>query len=108
MSKIITSPVPKFAGTVTLSDPLTYPQVIAYERAVAAVRESATTLAEMHQAMLPGLFACVEAWNLAGLPDPVTPENFPATPRVASTKLVSWLVSEVAGLYGESEEIPNA
>lgn len=42
MSKVIKSPVDKFPGTVTLYDPLSFPQVIAIEKATVASREFRT------------------------------------------------------------------
>ncbi len=42
MPKLITSPVDKFPGTVTLHDPLSFPMIITIEEAVAAAGEFRT------------------------------------------------------------------
>jgi hypothetical protein len=38
----------------------------------------------------------------------VTPENYPASPKLSSAMLLSWLVGEISKLYKEADEIPNA
>lgn len=109
--KIIKSPSKKWPGEVQLSDPLTFPQVLAFEdalRAVKTAKEDNLTLARANYLILPGVLACVERFNLAGLPDNISVDAFPATPRLASAQLVSWLIGEITALYNEAEEIPNA
>jgi len=109
MSKVITSNVKRWPGTVTLSDPLTFPQVIAFQDAIDAASElgSSVTVSKYNQALLPGILECVEAWDLGNFPDPVGEDNFPATPRTASASLIGWLVTEIVVLFGESEPDPN-
>lgn len=129
MGKIITSPVKRWRGTVTLSDPLTIPQVMAYEDAMRAGKEAALehgntvqvknksgeeeTQANFFSArylytILPGVCACVEKWELEGLPAVVTAENFPGSPKMDSARLLSWIIGEISKLYTEAEEVPNA
>jgi len=109
MSKIITSPVKKYPGTVTLADPLTFPQAIAFEGMLDAVKtlNGDATQTKVNQVCLPGILACVEDWKLDNFPDAPALDNWPATPRVASATLVDWLISEITGLYGEAEPDPN-
>ncbi len=107
MSKVVTSPVKRFPGTVTLADPLTYPQVIAWGEALDAARQEQTR-PRINYALLPGVFGCVEKWALDGVPELPTPETFPSTPLVSSAQLLSWLVGEISKLFEEAEEIPNA
>ena len=111
MSKIITSPVKRFPGTVTLSDPLTFPQAVAWEKAIRASQEAGLNVgfAEQMALALPGLLACAEAWHLANIPEIPTPENFPSTPRVAVANLLAWLMGEISAIYDLDEsEDPNA
>lgn len=109
MSKTITSPVPKWPGTVQLADPLTFPQYMAWKDGILKARELGDSVSQddFDRAMLPGLCACVEKWELQGLGQ-VSPETFPATPRKSSAKLVAWLLNEVTVLIREADDIPNA
>ena len=109
MSKVITSPVKRWPGTVTLSDPLSYPQVFAFQNALDISKElgGGASVDQFHYALLPGCCKCVEKWDLVGLPDVLTPDTFPATPRKSAAELVSWLIGEIVLLYQEAEEIPN-
>jgi hypothetical protein len=106
MSKVIHSPVKKWPGTVTLQDPMLFP---AYMRLKDALEVSSATEdpATKMSLSLPGVCACVEKWELAGLGE-VTPDTFPASPLRASAELFSWLMGEVVGLLSEAEDIPNA
>lgn len=110
MSKRITSPSSRWPGAVTLADPLTLHQALAWEKAVRAAQppEEGTTLTEVNIAILPGVCACVETWELEGLGD-LTPANFPGSPRRASSELLNWLIGEITRVYaGEEEKIdPN-
>lgn len=110
MSRVVTSPVPHFSGTVTLQDPLYFPQDMAVQAALDAAKElpEGSTRLEYNHALMPGVFACVEKWELQNvLPSP-TPDTFPTSPRVSAMKLFAWLLGEVMKLYQEAEEIPNA
>jgi hypothetical protein len=105
MPKVITSPVARYPGAVVLHDPLTFPQYMAWEDAVSAGAALTTTsYTHYSAALLPGVCACVEDWQIKGLPEPVTPETFPATPRKASDALLSWLVTEITQLVTEADE----
>jgi hypothetical protein len=110
MSKVIVSPVKKWAGSVTLSDPLTVPQAMAFEESLDLARAEENkdlSRAKIASLLLPGICACVEKWELEGL-GIVTPENYPASPKLSSAMLLSWLVGEISKLYKEADEIPNA
>ena len=116
MSKVITSPIKKWPGTVTLSDPLTYPQFFAVEDAIAEgnrlVEEAKEAGKEISQqrytaAVIGGVLKCVEAHDLKGLPSPLTPDNFPASPALSSMRLASWLIEEVTTIYTSEDESPN-
>lgn len=110
MGKVIPSPVKRWPGTVTLCDPLTFPQLIAFQNALGAAKAAAdrgATQAEIDAAYLPGLLGCVEKWDLAGFPDAVTPATFPSTPMRASAVLVRTLVGAVVELITEADDVPN-
>ena len=109
MPKVITSPVDKWPGTVTISDPLTFPQVIAFQEALDEARALGGD-ASMHAAnyaLLPGVFKCVEAWELDGIPEHPTPDTLPGTPALASAELLGWLIEEISNLFTEANEVPN-
>lgn len=110
MSKTITSPVKRYPGTVTLSDPLTFPQAFAFEDALEAVKEARETgsPARIRFALLPGIIACVEEWHLDGFPSKPTLDTFPSTPRKSSAEIIDWLVGEISALYREADEVPLA
>lgn len=128
MSKILTSPVEKYPGTVTIPEPMTFPQYLAWKRVTdnlmalhekeageTAEGEAAPGLKywqiggvdEYTQIAIPGLCAVVEAWNLGGFPADPTAETFPATPRVQIARLVIWLVSEIDGVAYQRDSDPN-
>jgi len=119
MTKEITSPVKKFSGTVVLLDPIPFPAFIEWKKSIdeaqklkgsdeALTNGEAISEPELTSALLPGLCACVVEWHLEGLPEHVTPDVFPATPRMASMRLMAWLLGEIAALIAGEEEIPNA
>ena len=114
MSKLITSPVDKFPGTVTLSDPLTFPQFLAVQDAVLGIQAlrdepdgKTLTQERINFMYLPGLVGCVEEWRLENFPEVVTEDTFPVTPGAASNELIVWLLSEIISLYNKAEEVPN-
>lgn len=109
MSKVITSPVKKWPGTVTLADPLSFPQYLAWRDALRAARDYLTEAGDAAQQdeydlrLLPGIVGCVEKWGLTDF----NPNPFPATPRIASAKLIVWLVNEMAAIVNEADDVPN-
>lgn len=109
MPKTITCPVERFAGTVTLAEPLTYPQALAVEDAIYNVqgldRERVTFL-QIHAAWERAILQCVESWQLKGMTE--HPDRLPATPRLSAGKLATWLIDAIMEVYRDEEEIPNA
>ena len=111
MSRVITSPVKKFPGTVRLQDPLYYPQMIAMRNALSAAQSLGGDAAKIdyNRAVLPGIIAVVEEWNLSGVSKSPTPDTFPLTPVKSADALAAWLIGEVVKLYLEEDEaVPNA
>ena len=110
MSKVIESPVKRFPGTITIPDYLTHPQAIAYWRSVTAASDlprDTSTLVDMNYALLPGLCACVEKWDIQGLPMPISPETFPATPARPCRQLIQWAFGELRQVIEAADDIPN-
>ena len=103
----------RWEGSITINSHLTYPQVIAYETAIAAGQEYLEEHGEngmtavYNHLVLPGLIGCVEEWNLADFPETVTADTFPATPRVAAAKLMVWVIEAIRKVMRDDEEIPN-
>jgi len=110
MSKVVISPSLRWPGQVSLSSPMTLPQALAWEKCIRVAQNNteASTLTDFNYAILPGICACVEKWELEGIDNP-TPETFPATPRKQSIELITWLMTEVSRVYvGEEEKAdPN-
>jgi len=111
MPKRISSPSSRYPGEVVLADPLTLPQALAWEKAIrtAQTNDDNATITDVNYAILPGVCACVEKWELEGLGE-LTPDTFPASPRKASIELINWLISEITRIYvgEEAKADPNA
>lgn len=132
MSKVITSTLARFPGTVTIADPMNFSQWMAWRAArdnanlqhVAAVGEDeegkatrTLTYGEIGLvdaytlATLPGVLACVEKWELENFPNSLTIETFPAAgskyTRLDIANLLIWLAHEVDDVaFGEGND-PN-
>lgn len=106
MPKVIQSPVSEWPGTVTLHEPMTLVHEAAWEDALSHY-ERGRGAAASALALLPGVFACVQSWDLSGFPVKPTLESFPTRPREARTRLIAWLVSEISELYTDGEIVPN-
>jgi len=106
MGKVVKCPVAPWEGNVEFSDPLTLPQALAWENAV-RVSQEAQSRTEVDAALLPGVLACVEACEVEGLTGRLSVDKFPATPRVASAKLIAWLTEQVIEIY-TGATVPNA
>ena len=102
MSKVIQSPVKRFPGSVTLYDPVPYPNFIEWEKAINADGEGADL--EKQLTMWHGVKAMTEKWEIPEFDI----ENPIATPRAAVISLLAWLVTEIGKIINEVEESPNA
>ncbi|GAF73997.1 unnamed protein product [marine sediment metagenome] len=85
-------------------DPLTYPQIFAWNDAIEEVQalyakhkgaETLPQLARVNFLLLPGILPSVKAWKLKNIPKEPTLETFPATPNQAAGELMEWLRGEM-------------
>jgi hypothetical protein len=117
MGKIITSPVARWAGTITLKAYLNYAERIRYEDARQAAQDLEKPIegkpgfvnipvAKYNATYLPGLFAAIERCDIPALPD-LSAETFPATPNAAAAELFDWLRGEVASLLAGDLDDPK-
>ena len=104
MPKVITSPVERFAGTVTIADPMRIDQAQAVERALKGIRElgDKPMQSDMDALAIPAIMANVEKWELSGVTDFV-----PASPRPDSALLINWLLMQILHVYSGSGEVPD-
>jgi hypothetical protein len=106
MSKKIDSPVKRFPGSMTLSDPLTFPQSIAFAKGIKEARElevnNREDFYEYVKLAVPAVAVCVESWDIEGVGD-LTPDTFPSTPRDSAPELLGWIVGAVTALFRETE-----
>lgn len=108
--KIVTCPIPRWAGTAQIYDPLTLHQVAMVQRAIANVQKMEEPVkAEVEEVMLPAILACVVRFNMTGIPEEMGVDQWPGSPRDDSAKLFEWLLGEIMVVYrGEVEPVPLA
>lgn len=112
MSKVITSPYIRWAGTVTIADPMFLPQAEAFEASMTLPDElkdkkGNISLLDIDRQRFPALLACVESWDLDGIPNPPTFETFPLSPRPDSHEIQDWIWREIRTVYLGELKIPN-
>jgi hypothetical protein len=96
---------------VTIADPLTIPQARLIEEGLEVPAPNADGkyfLSALDVNQLPAVFACVEKWELSNMPEKLTADNFPASPRKDSHLLIEWVFREIMKVYTGELEIPNA
>lgn len=102
-------------GYVVLPDALNYPQLLIWQDAIDAMAElqdgltwsAAAANPRTAQHLVTAFCALVTEWHLDKLPECVTLESFPATPRTQSALLISWLGGLIGGLFEGSEDTPE-
>lgn len=110
MSKKITSPVQRWAGSVTIADPLTIPQAQLIEAGMKQPQDGEdgrVWLSVIDGMQLPAIIACVEKWELENMPEVLTADTFPASPRKYSHEIINWLFKEILAVYFGELIIPN-
>jgi hypothetical protein len=106
MTRSVQSPVERWPGAIVVSDPLTLPQVAALERSIANIGALVDpTQAEIELALLPGILSCVQSHTLQGLPNTLTADNFPGTPRPDAIALLDAISKTVLAIY-KNEQTP--
>ena len=103
MTKQIISPVARWAGTVTIADPLTLPQAQLIEAGLKQPEgyegQDRIFLSVIDEMKLPAVLGCVVKWELENF----TPDPFPASPRGDSHALIDFIFQELMSVYlGES------
>lgn len=117
MGKVVTCPVKRFGGSVTLRDPMTFQMVAKWEEAVQVLRavpnDDPRKYAEVERGLLPLVLEMVEEWHLGNLAEgAVTLTNFPnAKPGTRAAdihSLLAWLINECQAVYsGNEDSDPN-
>lgn len=111
MTKTITSTIPEFPGTITLSSPLNLSQgyhiAVALETASAADDSRAHKSYATNTAILQALAVCSEGWDIAGQPEKPTVETFVASPAQPANRLLSWAFSQLTDIYFGERKVPN-
>ncbi len=121
MAKVIESPVKKWPGKITISDPLSMIQVLALEEVVnerdAYHKNGASeegdeavnghSMIKSRSLLIPALIGCVESWDLEGLDKPNGIEDWPGSPLKESGELINWMFTEIWALLELSTEVPN-
>lgn len=123
VSHILTSNIPRFAGKVYLHQVVTLPMVRKYEeimleggRELRAALDAAKvqpsgrmlTNSAYHSIILPGVLVMVEKFEIPGMPEQPTIEDFPYRPPKQAALFIAWLVQEIDKYLEEDGEDPNA
>ena len=90
------STVAKWPGQIVTGEYITYPELVEFEASLDAAKglgEDSRAHA-FYQSLLPAACKIVKKWEIVGLPENVTPENFPG-----SLELVAWVVESISDLY---------
>lgn len=106
MGKVITSPVKHFAGTVTLTSPITLPLYLDWMEASEV--SAGEGIKGKVDKLRPVICACIESADIQGFPEHPTSSTWPVVPAPSSLALLTWLVREVRLLVEEADEIPPA
>ena len=91
-----TSSVAKWPGRIVTGEYITYPELVEFEAALDMAKglgENSRAHA-FYQSLLPAACKIVRKWEIQGLPENVTPDNFPG-----SLELVAWVVESISDLY---------
>jgi hypothetical protein len=110
MSKRIEVKIGKWVGAVEIADPLTIPQAQAIEAGMKPLdggEDGKVFLSQIDSQQLPAVVACVTKWDVTNIPEQVTADTFPASPRKESHALIEYLYREVLKVYFGELEIPN-
>jgi len=108
MSKTVKSPIEVLPGSITISQPVLYPQYVKYRRLMGEsdqAHEDGDNVAQEYKAWA-AVCACLDAFDVPGFENR-DPEQFPASPRRAVVDLLLWALSEVNKVITGEETVPN-
>ena len=115
MPRILTSTVKGFTGSVTIADPLNFEQAALIEAALELPDEwrdisadKRVYLSVKDKQQLPAVMACVSKWEIENIPQDVTAQTFPSSPRKYSHEFIAWVFREILAVYTGEVTIPNA
>lgn len=108
MSKIITSPIESFPGTITFPDRLNLHQVAVWERVIVASQRMPPGDAQRWEIVLPALEEIVIDWNIEGVDKHPTAENFDFFPYDEASLFTRWVREQVSLLNLRERVIPKA
>lgn len=113
----------RWTGHIVLAEPLIYEQVKAIQDAIDGAAEIAPSKAlsktkdgntvelfwtsGADKLRLDAIMKCVTEWHIDNLPDNVTAETFPFSPRIESSQFIGWLWNELYKVYQGEVDIPN-
>ena len=107
MSKILESPVPEYAGRVTIPTRFTAPQYMLYKATSKEIQATSGDYDALALAALPGVIGLVESWEIEGLTSSPTLENFPMTPIVSAIRFLLVVWGEINEIVMPTVEAPN-
>lgn len=108
MSKVISSPIGLWPGTVTIADVLTLPQVELIQEGMELPEGVGERVyfSVLDKQAIPAILACVEKWNLGNFPEAPTLDNWPFSPRKQSHELIAFLFGEILKVYNGEQDAP--
>jgi hypothetical protein len=108
VSKIITSPVAEFPGTITLIDRVTLPILAEYTESDVKRRMKVSSVGENETAFEAMCTLC-ERWNIEGQPEHPTGPSFVIPPggADATRSFLQWLKYEIDTYIGTATTIPK-
>jgi hypothetical protein len=116
MSRKIEINTKTFKGSVTIADPITIPMALLIDEAMGPPPEKKEQdgntkkvwLTPIDVRILPAVLACVEKWEVSGIPENVTEDTYPASPRADSHSVLMDIFNELMRVYFGDLNVPNA
>ena len=109
--KIIESPVARFPGSITLYDPITYPQLIEWRdnntKFYECFNNKDKKIFEGEQFAWKAIFAVSEEVTIKGF-ESRDVDKIPSTPLSLIDELLAYLIGEIRKYIAKEEEVPNS
>ena len=106
MTKTATIDIPRWEGTVEFLDPIPLPLVLDIDDALEVLnvaRQDGEPVrisgAALVRGMLRPCLACAVRWSAKDMPEKITFDDFPGSPKGDSMRLALWVVGEVMAIY---------